>query len=115
MTTHCMPGSLAGWYRDTQNVNHEVSHSAERVEDGRSLGVRRSGTQLLGQIAVAILALFASPIFLPWLLILGFMLFPLLPFLGAALALGSAAQNEAPAHRSSYPEDVAHAHLPRAA
>jgi hypothetical protein len=115
MTTHYMPGSLAGWHCDPKNVDTESKHSPERVEGVRSQGVRRDGTELLGRIAVAIIALLASPIFLPLMLVLAVMLFPLLPFLGAALALGSAAQDEAPAHHSSYPDDVAHAHLPRAA
>ena len=115
MTTHCMPGSLAGWYHDPKNQDTESKHTPERVKAVRSLGVRRGGTQWLGRIAVAFIALLASPIFLPWLLILGFMLFPLLPFLGAAMALGSPAQNDAATLHSSYPDDVAHAHLPRAA
>lgn len=114
MTTHYMPGSLAGWYRDVKNHN-ESRRSRERVEAGRSETLRRSGWVLLGRIAVAIIVLLASPILLPWMLILGFVLLPLLPFLAAAFVFGDAARAEAPAHHSSSPDDVAHAHLPRAA
>ncbi len=115
MTTHYMPGSLAGWYRDPQNVNNESKLSTDRVAAVRSQGAPRSGTELLGRIAVAIIAVLAAPIFLPLMLVLAVMLFPLFPFFGAALALGTASWTDESTPHSSYPDDVASAHLPRAA
>jgi hypothetical protein len=115
MTTHHMPGSLAGWYHDAPTQGNEARHSAERVEAGRLLRVVRGGAKVLGRIAVAIVALVASPILLSLMLVLAFTLFPLLPFIGVVLALGSAAQSEAPMHHSSHPDDVARARLAPAA